>query len=454
MFWKNIVHAINQHRKQWPQILCILISCFSGILYGLSYAWMSPAILGITLDEENYNLTENDVFLTVIPLTTVAIAAVLFSYLNDAIGRRITLMIMLIPYMIFWMIIIYHKWMYSIYFAKILEGITECVFISLPMHIGEIASPEIRCSWGYMLPFSRYFGIFLLNVILKYNTINRTAYISLGLCIIFLSICPFIQETPYYYLMKRKESKVKNTLQYMYQEDDVHGKYQSLMDDVHRQMFEPGTWMSLFTIPTNRKALLRGLYLQMAIPFSGSTCLILYGEEIFEQSADTLFIIYMGTYCIACIFAAFSVSKLGSKVSFRYSSLFCTIFLLIQTIYFYYKHHSPDSVEGFQWVPVTISMLFCISHALGVGTLGVLMMGELFSLRVKSKGLALCTFAYIIAEVFNNKIFNVLLTFYSLFASLLYLTCTCGFFFLFSFRMVPETYKKTLGEIQQDFAIK
>ncbi|CAH0550124.1 unnamed protein product [Brassicogethes aeneus] len=456
ILFKNLMHVYQHHRRQWPQIVSILVACFSGVVYGLSFAWTSPSILKITQDKVNYDITEREAsYFTIIPYIAMVVVVLPFSYLNDIIGRRNTILIMAIPCIIYWIIIIFAKSLYMFYFARLLSGVTEFLFISLPIYVGEISSPTIRGTWGNALCFSINFGIFLINVIGSYYTIQVTAYICLVFCLVFVAIFPFIPDTPYYYIIKDKEQEAKDTLKWLYQEEDVEERYQSLKSDVQRQISETGTWKDLFQIPTNRKALITGFYVQVSIPFSGLTAFIAQSQQLFNESKSNVSveassIIITGLIAAASLFAVYTADLIGRRNSYIYSCLICTLLLLVGTIYFWTSQHRPDLVTNFHWVPLTVMVVFCITHTVGIGAVSLLMLEELFSASVKTKALCVCTFIFGLTGAINNEIFNVLLLTFGMYSAFLYFTVTCAILFVFSFKLVPETSGKTLEEIQQD----
>ncbi|CAH0550125.1 unnamed protein product [Brassicogethes aeneus] len=454
--YNNLVHVYENHRKQWPQIVSILISCFSGVVYGLSFAWTSPSIVKITQDKENYNITEHEAsYFTIIPYVATTLTILPLSYLNDIIGRKHTIMIMAIPCIIYWIIIIFAKSVYMFYLARLFSGVTEFLFISLLMYVGEISSPTIRGTWGNALYFSVNVGILLINVIGSYNTIQMTAYICLGFCLVFVAIFPFIPDTPYYYIIKNKEQEARTTLKWLYQEEDVEELYQSLKSDVHRQISETGKWRDVFQISTNRKALITGFYMQVSLPFSGLTAFIVQSQQLFQESggevsAEASAIIITAIITATSLFAVLTADKLGRKNSFIGSCFLCMVLLFIGVVFFWTEQHHPNLVEGFHWLPLVIMVLFCIIHTIGIGTVGFLMMEELFSASIKTKALMLCTLSFGITGAINNEIFNLLLLNFGLYSAFLYFTFACALLFILSFKLVPETSGKTLEEIQQD----
>ncbi|XP_049826495.1 facilitated trehalose transporter Tret1-like isoform X2 [Aethina tumida] len=440
--YRNFMEILKIHKRQWPQIYCILIACFSGIVYGLAFAWTSPSIPKITQDKENYDITEKEAaYFTIIPYLAMAVSVLPFSYLNDIIGRKLTIMLMVIPCIVHWIIIIFARSVYLFYLARLFIGVTEFLFISLPMYVGEISSPTIRGTWG------------------SYCSIQQTGYICLMFCLILVMLLPLIPDTPYYYIIKRDESKAKKTLKWLYQEDNVEDTFQSIKSDVEKRISDTGTWSDLFKIKSNRDALISCIFVQLAIPFSGFTAFVGYSQQIFnktggEISAETSSIIIQAIISVVCIFTGFTADKIGRKRSFKYSAFSCTILLLIEGLYFWCEQYSPNITKNCHWIPLCVMIMFYIIHTIGIGTVSILMLEELFSANVKTKGLCLCTFVFGVGGALNNELFNELQFYFGMYASFMFFACTCAVLFILSFRLIPETSGKTLQEIQQSFKIE
>ncbi|CAH0550127.1 unnamed protein product [Brassicogethes aeneus] len=384
----------------------------------------------------------------------MAVLVVPISYLNDAIGRKKTIMIMIIPFTIGWILIIFAKSVYTFYVSRLFIGVTECLFISLPMYIGEISSPNVRGMWGNALAVSVNLGFLLINIIGTYNSLLVTAYICLGLCLVLLGISPFLTDTPYFYIIKNEEGKARKTLQYLYQSEEVEDLYKLIKSDVERQMSEKGTWMDIFSIKSNRRALIFGLFLRSSVALSGAVSLTAHGMEIFTDNgplSPQMSSIYLLSVVISTsLVAAFTINKFGRKQSFSYSCLLASISLFILTIYYWLEEFHPDLVVTLSWMPLFLLTIYAIFYVMGIGTIGILMMEELFSASIKSKALCLCTFANCIVSALVNEIFNVLNLTFGLYAMFLFFSISCAAMFVLSFWLVPETTGKTLEEIQQD----
>lgn len=422
------------------------------------FSWTSPSIPKIVDDKINYDISLDEAsYFTVLPPVGVIASSLLFSKLNDVIGRKYTLLFIAVPHIVAWTLIATAKSVYMFYISRFISGIADsCLFASLPIYVGEIATPKVRGTWGNAMTFLIYVGQFLINVIGSYTDIKVTAYICVTIPIIFAATFIFMPESPYYYVMKGRMDDAKRSLQVLRQRDDVEEEINMLKVDVTRQMSESGTWKDLVTIKSNRRALYAGIFLRASQQFAGIGSFAVYTQYIFIQaggnvSATLSAIIFFGLCTILNLCAGFTLDKLGRRKSYLYSLLLCGITLLLEAIYFYIQQYCPEiDVKFLNWIPLTGMIIYVVFYSFGLGIVPTLMLGELFSASIKGKGLCLLNVLFGVLISTITKLFHLLETNFGLSAPFMFFSISCFISTILSFYFVPETKGKTLEEIQQD----
>lgn len=414
-------------------------------------------MIKIIKDKDNYDISEEEAsYLPIIPPVIMAVASLFVSRLNDIIGRKTTLLLIALPYTTAWIISAFAKNIWMFYIFRVASGLGDaCIFSSVPMYIGEIATPKVRGFWGNTMSFSMYLGQLLVNVIGSYCNVQQTAYICITIPIIFLIVFPFMPESPYYYIMKGNYEQAKESLRRLRRKTDVEEDFQNLKKDVDRQVSESGTWKDLFTINSNRKALVAGTFLRTSQQFGGISVFIGYAQFIFEKAGGSLSpqmssIVFFGTITILNFVAGFTLEKLGRRNSYLLSMLMCGVILLIESIYFYLDMKKEVDLESFKWVPITAMVLYVIFFSIGMGIVPTLMLGELFSASIKVKGLTFLVVLYGVLIAVASKIFYFLTHQFGLYAPFLLFCTNCFISAVVAYFLVPETKGKTLEEIQMD----
>ncbi|XP_057661010.1 facilitated trehalose transporter Tret1-like [Diorhabda carinulata] len=446
-----------EKEKTWSQILAILIGTIAGLCDGLSFAWASPFLIKITQDKENYDITEDQAsYFNVIQPISMIISCPIFSILTDTIGRKRTLLLIVLPHFGSWLCACLAKSVYVFYIGRALAGLADgCLFASLPIYVGEIASPVVRGTWGNAVSFSIYSGEFLINLIGSYTDVKTTSYICLPISILFLITFYFMPESPYYYIKKGEEEKAKDTLRFLKRIDNIDNDYMRLKVDVERQLSESASWKDMINIKSNRRALIAGIFIRFTQQSAGFNVFYVYTQFIFQKgggniSHEQASILFLGLSLLLNIIAlTFIVKRFGRRLCYMSSLVGTGLLLYIMGTFYYLDGRKDIDLTNFRWMPIGTMIGYQIFSSFGIASIPTLMLGELFSASIKAKAMALLSVTFGLGAFFNNYIFyalNSAIGFYSPF----YFFAICNTIgVVMSYYIIPETKGKTLEEIQQ-----
>nr|CAH7738820.1 unnamed protein product [Callosobruchus chinensis] len=415
-------------------------------------SWTSPFLVKITKDKLNYNITEDQAaYFAIIPPASMVVSAIFCTRLSDIIGRKYTIMLTALPYTTFWILTAFFTNVYVLYAARMIAGFGDAVvFTSVPMYIGEISTPKVRGTWGNFVALGIFLGQFVIHLIGAYFTVSQTAFIFLPLGPIFFILMLFVPESPYYYIIKHRVEDAKKSLSKLRGKEDVDEDITHIREAIDRQMLQAATWRELFSVKLNRKALLAGIFLRVSQQLGGVASFNIYTQLIFEKSGTSLkpencSIIYTG---ICFIFMA-----IGSFLGDRFGR--CGLVLLSEAVYFYLDQEVPSAeIRRFNWFPLAGMISYVICSAFGLGTIPTLMLGELFSASIKTKGLTILTFVFGIMLFVSNNLFYLLKQFVGMYGPFLCFGLCCLVSSVMSFFVVPETSGKSLEQIQSSLETK
>lgn len=438
-------------------VLVAMVSC----TYGLMTAWSSPFIVKITQDKVNYNISEDQAaYFTLIPPITMVTFCPFFSKMNDIFGRKTSLQMMIIPYIISLILTAVAENVYVFYASRFFAGLGDaCHFASVPMYIGEITTPSVRGTWGNTISVFIFLGQFLINLIGQQFSVWVSAYICLPLPIAFLILSLYLPESPFYCVMKGNEEGAKHSLRILRGDKSLDQDFHNLKLDVDRQMSERGRWLDLFVIGSNRRAFIGGLFLRISQQFSAITVFNVYVQFIFEKSGTKIdakmsaLVVTFVLFFITLI-AAFTVENFGRRKTYMCSLLACALCLLANGVYFILDQFTNTNLSTVNWLPLVFSVVYIIFCAFGIGMLPTLMLGEIFSASIKAYGLSFLSLALGALQFITNAIFYFLNTKLGLYAPFIFFGLCTMLSSIVSLHLVPETKGKTLEEIQQDLKKK
>lgn len=422
----------------------------------MHYGWPSPS-LPILLDEHSVIPVSNDEgsWIAVMPLLGALVGSLIVGVTVDILGRKRAIVFSSFPFFASWIMVAYSRSVIVLYSARFLAGIADgWVFTAVPMYIGEIAEPKIRGLLGTGVSVTWIFGILLINIVGSYLSITITALISSILPIVTVLTFSFMPESPYYLLMRGKQEDAKKSLQILRGLNDVESELARLSIAVKSQMTNTGKFIDLFTVKSNRKATFIMMMLRAAQQLSGSTAITFYTQPIFEEAGDEISskvatIIYFSVQLVMAVISSSVVDKTGRRPLLIASILGSAVTLFIEGTYFYVKYYAMFDVSKLSFIPVAALIGFVIIFSLGMQTIPILMLGELFPANVKAFALCLADIYFAILATLVSKFFQIMKDGFGIYVPFyaFSLSCLLGLACIIIF--VPETKGKTLEDIQR-----
>ncbi|KAF5299093.1 hypothetical protein FQR65_LT09451 [Abscondita terminalis] len=451
----------TQHHN-WSQICAIFIASLSGITSMAMLAWPSPSVPILTSnssDIETITFEEASYFSVIPPIFTI-IATPLAALLVDVIGRKKMIVLITILHIISWGVIVLANNLTHLYISRAIGGISDgIIYCTVPAYVGEIATPNVRGTWGNLLLIFMLLGQFVMNFVGAYTSIQTTALIFITVPIIQLLLSFILPESPYYLIMKKKDIEAQKSLKLLRWNQNVQDEFECIKEAVERQTSELGTLKHLFFISTNRKPLLICVALRIFQQFSGLTAFTVYTQQLFATAGGNLSssisaIIYTGVLFTAAFTFLFVVHKFGRRQWLIFSAIGTTIALFVEAIYFYLQFEAKMDMSYVSWMPLAGMLFYICSCVGGIRILPTLIIGELFSSSVKGKAMGIVNVTQFSCVLVVPKLFQYLQTEFSMYVPFLlfgfFTLASIGFYCIF----LPETRGKTLEEIQKTFSNK
>ncbi|KAG5875056.1 hypothetical protein JTB14_026187 [Gonioctena quinquepunctata] len=447
-----------QQGKALYQYLAAYSATLTTITSGMHYGWPSPSLPKLL--HENSTIAVSDAegsWMAVMPLLGAVVGSLVAAVVVDILGRKKIILLSTFPFFAAWIMVAFSRSVTLVYIARLIAGVADgFVFIAVPMYIGEIAEPRIRGLLGTSLPVTWIFGILLINIIGFYLSITTTALVSSILPVVALITFIWMPESPYYYVMKGKQNEAKKSLQIFRGLQDVDSDLNRISHAIKTQMSNTGKCLDLITVKSNRKAVYVMMVVRAAQQLSGTTAIAFYTQPIFIESgngisSEVATIIYFSVQLVLSIFSSSIVDIAGRRPLLIISGIGSVITLSIEATYFYLQSAVGLDLTGFSWIPVVALIAFVIMFSVGLQTVPLLMLGELFPANVKAFALSFADIYFAVLATIISKFFQIMkdsfgmyVPFYAFAAFSLIGVIAIAIF-------VPETKGKTLEEIQMYF---
>lgn len=389
------------------------------------------------------------------PLIGAPPGAFISAYLNDAIGRKTTILALAPIEFLSFILIAFAKNIWLIALARFFLGTVEGgLFTVLPIYLSEISAPEIRGLIASSISVFLIVGSLFINIIGPFTSIFTSAIICAFFPVIhFITFAP-MPESPYYYIKKLRFEYARESLKMIRRRADVNEELHELTLAIRRQENEKSDIKDLFTNKYYRRSGLIFVILCATCKLSGKNPLLFYTTRIFQDIGEDLdpkiaVIIYTLLELISTIVAMIIIDKIGRRKLMLFSAGGCAVVLGFEGIYFVLKEYSPSQAEDLYWLSLLALFLYNIIVSLGLVLGPVLLVSELFPTSIKSKALGVAdtfsvTMGTIASQLFHyTGQFGIYIPFF-----VFSLSCAIGCVLIYYFLI--ETKGKTLEQIQLD----
>lgn len=335
-------------------------------------------------------------------------------------------------------------------FGGFADGIT---YTAVPMYVGEIAGKQVRGLLGSLVTVMLIFSQLLINAIAPFLSITHMSIIMFMVPVVQLLLCPWIIESPYYYLMKNDEDGARRSLQYLRNIENVETELKDLQYAVRRQMEEEGSFKDLVVVPGNRKALFICMGLRTFQQLTGISSILFYIQYIFSMvkapiSPVLTTIVFFSIQFVLSTCTSLLMDRLGRKLLYTISSAGSGITLAITGTYFYFLTETKVMASEYYLVPIIALCSFIFTYSAGMALIPLTVMSEIFPANVKGKALALMDMYFSLIVCIITKVFQILSDSYGIYVPFFMFSICCIGGVIFSTCYLPETKKKTLEEIQ------
>ncbi|XP_043511969.1 facilitated trehalose transporter Tret1-2 homolog [Frieseomelitta varia] len=453
----NIEHQ-SVPAKRLPQYIASLAATLGALANGMILAWTSSAGEDGKDLQSLYNITiSKDEFSWISSLAVVgsAIMCIPIGILADIIGRKGSMLLMVIPFTIGWLLLIFANNLAMFYFGRFITGLSGAVFcVVAPIYTAEIAENEIRGSVGNYFPLLLTVGILLSYLLGTFVNMRILSIVSATIPVVFFVVFMFMPESPIYYLKKGLEDSAKKSLiRLRGVEYDIETELQHQKDALKENKNTVSFWTLI-----HQRATLKGFIVAYGLMFFQQLCgvnvVIFYTNYIFIKAGSTLdshyLTIIIGAMQILAVFVStLTVDRVGRRILLLASIICSGLATFVLGIYFYLLDNDID-VNSITWLPPTSLCIFIIMFNIGFGPLPWMMLGELFAAEVKGVAASSACFLNAVLGFTVTKFFSNLTNAIGIGPTFWLFTVVCVIGMFFVYLLVPETKGKSLGDIQKE----
>lgn len=371
------------------QYIAAVLASLSVFNFGVTIGWSAPSVFAVT--EKKYygfavSLTEYGWACAMAnlgcSLTMVPAAA-----LANCIGRKLIMLLVVLPYIAGWVLTFYPFNMYLLMFSRLLQGLCAgCYLIIASVYCVEISQVEVKSYIGNFPLIFYYLGILYAYIL---GAFNNMRYLNYGCAVtpaVFLLTFVWMPESPVYYMLKNKKMKAIGSLQWLRGKHmDAAREYDDIMGAIERLRDNNKFSCQKLRRLASAKAIIICTIMVAFKNLCGSIAIIMYSTLMLDAADSQIFmdskvsIIFIGISVL--ISTLISVHKFDSRRTLMiWSIIMVALNCALQSIYFQMK---DSYVHSLQWLPIVSFCCFSFFFGLGVGIYPFVMMRQLFGENIE-----------------------------------------------------------------------
>ncbi|CAH0546087.1 unnamed protein product [Brassicogethes aeneus] len=427
----------------------------------MHYGWTSPSLPILTKGEYIISMSAEEGSWLVIALLLGTIAgAIATGQIANFIGRKTLIMWSALPLTAAWLLIAFGNTVEYLYAARVVAGLAVGMSLSVvPMYLGEISETGQRGTIASLCPVFIVAGLLLINILGSFLPINQAALVATCFPLALLSTFAWMPESPTFLLLKGKSEEAKESLVMLVGADEALREFQRLQGEIKKYNEEEKkrNFTSLFRDKANRKALIIAVGLRTVQQLCGTTVITFYCKTIFEESRDYLSpsistILYFLLQLKVAIISSLIVDRTGRRTLLMISVSGTAITLLTTGFYLHLKHQSFYNTDHIGFIPIVSMFLYVVFFNIGLRTIPLVMLGEIFSFNVKSAAVSFTAIYFNLLSIAITKFFYFTLEYVGMHVAFYTFSFFCVAGLCFIYTVIPETKGKTLQEIQRHLA--
>ncbi len=428
------------------------IAGLGGILYGFDVGIIAAALLFV---RNTFALSTQmqEIVVSVVPAGTM-VGAVVGGILSDRLGRRATLLWSAIIFILGSILAPLSPSVAVLVVARSMLGIAiGFTSVTAPVYVAELSPPQSRGRLIGLYQFALTFGIVFANLVGYWLASEESWRLMFAIgalpAAVFLALVLTVPESPrWLFINNRAQAAERVLLSYT----DSYGA-RLLLEDIQKAKAAGSThekWSALLS-PAARRGLLIAVGFVVLQQLCGINTIIYYGPQIFalagiDSNRHAIFASLLVTIVnmLATLVALVCVDRIGRK-PLLYGGIGGMLVSLLLLAFTFGRVSGVTHTTGM--TAIICLMVYISCFAASMGPIAWILVGEVFPLRLRSRGAAAATLGYGISNTLVSLTFLTVihrignaLTFASL-----------GFFciitLLFTWLVIPETKGRDLESI-------
>lgn len=382
--------------KKLPQYIAAASICIGALAAGTLLGWTGT--IGDKLKEDLELSDDNLGWIGSLMTLGAMFSCFPIGIMCDKIGRKVSVLILVIPFTIGWLLIIFQQHIAMIYAGRFVCGLAGGAFcVAAPLYSCEVAEVEIRGRLGTFFQLFLTIGI-LVAYILGVMMDHLWQSIVLAVVPIVFGLVFFFQpETPFYHLKRGNREKALESMKKLRGEEyDSSAEMKSFQQQVDQDLQTKGKFLENMKLKASIKSFTICCVLMIYQQLCGINAVIFYTSDIFKEGssldAGWSSILVGVIQVVATLCASYFIEKSGRKLLLILSMAFMAFSLFLLAIFYTIKDKelaSEDTVKTLGFLPILSVCIYITAFSIGAGPIPWMASAELLAPEIQS----ICTSA-------------------------------------------------------------
>lgn len=445
--------------EKWKLTSATLIVCLGSMAVGLTGGYPSPAVPDINSNPNPFHVDiDSQSWFSSVGYLGAILGSLVSGTLVDVFGRKLTLMIATVPFLLGWITIAAAENTWMIYIGRLHTGMScPIIMVSANIYVSEISPANVRALLVSLNQMFMQLGVLSSYVAGTFIHWNWLTIVCAAPSVLMTLLLAFLPETPRWLLMKGRTDEAIKALNW-FRHNEI--KVTSEIQDIQRSLREAAQKQVLLKDylhqPLNK---LLGISLALFVfqEFSGINVVRAYTVTIFQSARNTLnpnleTIVVGSMLVFGSIMATLVIDRFTRRTLLMASCFSMTIGMASMGAYFFVEQTLQTfTLQYLYWLPVTAFAIYTISFTIGCGPLPHVISNELFPTRARGRAYGFGIAADYLLGFLTTKCFPYIRIFIGDYGTFWMLSCISFLGTMFVHFFLPETKGRSLEQLEQEF---
>ncbi|XP_066601646.1 facilitated trehalose transporter Tret1-like [Prorops nasuta] len=456
---------VSKLRQALPQCCAVGAKNLLLLTFGSTLGFSTILIPELTKENAEPKVSMEELtWISSLNLFLVPIGCFVSGPISQLLGRRKTMMLANIPFVVAWVMFHYASSSGMLFAALALTGVTGGLLEAPVMtYVAEVTQPHLRGMLSATSTMAVILGVFTQMLGGKLATWRTVAMVNLAYPILCFLALVMVPESPHWLAAKGRLKDSEKALCWLrgwVPASQVSGEFKALKETVQKPVEATGEKESKWKIYCKRTCYKPFILVSLAFfvgAFGGTATLQTFAVLVFASLNAPIdkytAAVFLGVAeLVGTLVCVLTIHFIGKR-KLTFLSVAGTGFAFFFTaVYGYLADARIVDLERYSWLPTTLLIGAAFLSHMGIRLMPWILAGEVFPVQVRSSATgAAGSIGYIFTSI-ANKIFLYMVNGMSLAGTFIFYAAMNIIGGVILYFILPETEGRTLREIEEHYA--